>query len=196
LFDAIKREGPFGDHIVAQIVRDTADALRFLHRNNIVHRDIKPENLLLCYDYHVKLTDFGLACEVRGKLYRVCGTPTYVAPEILSEIGALCAPYTHSCVSWAGYGCEVDIWSLGIIMHILLCGYAPFRSTDRNRLFELIKQGSLSLIEPVWIKVDTGGGGGQREVNDAQPPNVCSSACYKWTYQNVCLRARSWRTSG
>ena len=103
--------------------------------------DVKPENLLLDSNGRVKLTDFGLACEVRGPLYRVCGTPTYVAPEILSE---------------GGYGCEVDLWSLGVIMHILLCGYAPFRSTDRDKLFALIKQGALSLQEPIWDTVQPG----------------------------------------
>ena len=53
----------------------------------VAHRDIKPENLLISTDFRVKLADFGLACKVLGKLHRVCGTPTYVAPEILNESG-------------------------------------------------------------------------------------------------------------
>uniref|UniRef100_A0A915B3B3 Protein kinase domain-containing protein n=1 Tax=Parascaris univalens TaxID=6257 RepID=A0A915B3B3_PARUN len=65
----------------------------------------------------VKLADFGLACTVLGPLYRICGTPTYVAPEMLAE---------------KGYGVSVDLWSLGVILHLMLVGYAPFRSNDRR----------------------------------------------------------------
>lgn len=64
-------------------------ALNFLHSRKIVHRDVKPENILLGADFCVKLTDFGLACQVLGPLYRVCGTPTYVAPEVLTQQGNL-----------------------------------------------------------------------------------------------------------
>lgn len=54
---------------------------------DIVHRDIKPENLLLADDFTIKLADFGLACVVRGPLFRICGTPNYIAPEMLTEKG-------------------------------------------------------------------------------------------------------------
>lgn len=64
-----------------------ASALHFIHSKNIVHRDIKPENILLNTNLTAKLTDFGLACVVMGPLYRVCGTPTYVAPEVLMQQG-------------------------------------------------------------------------------------------------------------
>ena len=83
----------------------------------ICHRDIKPENLLVIdkqYSKSLKLADFGLAVTVREPLFTVCGTPTYVAPEILAE---------------TGYGVKVDVWAIGVILYILLCGYPPFSSS-------------------------------------------------------------------
>ncbi|KAL3837589.1 hypothetical protein ACJMK2_022937 [Sinanodonta woodiana] len=88
----------------------------------------------------LKLADFGLAMEVKEPIYTVCGTPTYVAPEILSEIG---------------YGLEVDMWAVGVISYILLCGFPPFRSPDRNQteLFEFIKAGEYEFLSPYWDNI-------------------------------------------
>lgn len=141
LFDAIKVNGTFAESVTAGVIYDTANALQYLHHFQIAHRDIKPENLLISRDFRIKIADFGLACKVLGRLKRVCGTPTYVAPEILSE---------------AGYGLEVDVWSLGIIVHIMLVGYAPFRSTKREELFHLIQQGHYTFDMPGWDKVSNG----------------------------------------
>ncbi|KAK5981141.1 Serine/threonine-protein kinase zyg-8 [Trichostrongylus colubriformis] len=118
----------------------TASALAYLHCRKIVHRDVKPENLLLDSKKRVQLCDFGLACTVLGPLYRVCGTPTYCAPEILKE---------------TGYGFAVDVWSLGVLLHVMLVGFAPFRSTDRTRLFRLITQGKLHLDLPEWKEISS-----------------------------------------
>uniref|UniRef100_A0A0K0CVW4 Protein kinase domain-containing protein n=1 Tax=Angiostrongylus cantonensis TaxID=6313 RepID=A0A0K0CVW4_ANGCA len=85
--------------------------------------------------FQVRLCDFGLACTVLGPLYRVCGTPTYCAPEILNE---------------SGYGFAVDVWSLGVLLHVMLVGFAPFRSTDRIRLFRLITSGKIHFELPEW----------------------------------------------
>ena len=72
----------------------------------------------------------------------MCGTPTYVAPEILSEIG---------------YGLEVDMWAVGVISYILLCGFPPFRSPDRNQteLFEFIKAGEYEFLSPYWDNISS-----------------------------------------
>uniref|UniRef100_A0A8C6SKJ7 non-specific serine/threonine protein kinase n=1 Tax=Neogobius melanostomus TaxID=47308 RepID=A0A8C6SKJ7_9GOBI len=121
-----------------------ANAIKYLHSLNIVHRDIKPENLLV-YEHadgskSLKLGDFGLATVVDGPLYTVCGTPTYVAPEIIAE---------------TGYGLKVDIWAAGVITYILLCGFPPFRGSceDQEVLFDQILMGQLEFPMPYWDNV-------------------------------------------
>ncbi|XP_029412591.1 serine/threonine-protein kinase DCLK2 isoform X18 [Nannospalax galili] len=116
LFDAITSSTKYTERDGSAMVYNLANALRYLHSLSIVHRDIKPENLLVC-EYpdgtkSLKLGDFGLATVVEGPLFTVCGTPTYVAPEIIAE---------------TGYGLKVDIWAAGVITYILLCGFPPFR---------------------------------------------------------------------
>ncbi|KAK8747042.1 hypothetical protein OTU49_016954 [Cherax quadricarinatus] len=85
----------------------------------------------------LKLGDFGLAVEVTEPLFTVCGTPTYVAPEILNE---------------SGYGLKVDIWATGVITYILLCGFPPFVSATNNQeeLFDQILHGHYEFHSPYW----------------------------------------------
>ena len=108
------------------------------------YRDIKPENLLVVNldrdrlggpdaSKSLKLGDFGLAQVVSEPLFTVCGTPTYVAPEILAE---------------TGYGVKVDVWATGVIMYILLVGFPPFSSRTNNQeeLFDQVSSKSFILI--------------------------------------------------
>ncbi|XP_077400132.1 serine/threonine-protein kinase DCLK2-like [Vanacampus margaritifer] len=141
LFDAITSSTKYSEHDAGAMVYNLGGAIKYLHRMNIVHRDIKPENLLVC-EYpdgtkSLKLGDFGLATVVEGPLYTVCGTPTYVAPEIIAE---------------TGYGLKVDIWAAGIITYILLCGFPPFRSENnvQEELFDQILRGKLEFPSPDW----------------------------------------------
>ncbi|XP_055077277.1 serine/threonine-protein kinase DCLK2 [Periophthalmus magnuspinnatus] len=144
LFDAITSSAKYTERDASIMVYNLAAALKYLHSVCIVHRDIKPENLLV-FEYpdgtkSLKLGDFGLATVVEGPLYTVCGTPTYVAPEIISE---------------SGYGLKVDIWAAGVITYILLCGFPPFRSesNQQEELFEQILQGRLSFPSPYWDNI-------------------------------------------
>uniref|UniRef100_S4RZ61 non-specific serine/threonine protein kinase n=1 Tax=Petromyzon marinus TaxID=7757 RepID=S4RZ61_PETMA len=147
LFDAITESVRFTERHAAAMVADLCRALQYLHANNIVHRDVKPENLLVQRNADggttLKLADLGLAMEVTGPIYTVCGTPTYVAPEILAE---------------TGYGLEVDMWAAGVITYILLCGFPPFRSLERDQeeLFEIIQLGEYEFLSPYWDHISDG----------------------------------------
>ncbi|XP_021493228.1 serine/threonine-protein kinase DCLK1 isoform X1 [Meriones unguiculatus] len=144
LFDAITSTSKYTERDASGMLYNLASAIKYLHSLNIVHRDIKPENLLV-YEHQdgsksLKLGDFGLATIVDGPLYTVCGTPTYVAPEIIAE---------------TGYGLKVDIWAAGVITYILLCGFPPFRGSgdDQEVLFDQILMGQVDFPSPYWDNV-------------------------------------------
>ncbi|XP_061574493.1 serine/threonine-protein kinase DCLK2 isoform X2 [Cololabis saira] len=144
LFDAITSSAKYTERDASIMVYNLAGALKYLHSINIVHRDVKPENLLVFEDQggtkSLKLGDFGLATVVEGPLFTICGTPTYVAPEIIAE---------------AGYGLKVDVWAAGVITYILLCGFPPFRSENNRQeeLFDQILLGRLDFPGPYWDNI-------------------------------------------
>jgi len=149
LFDAIAVDTKYSEPVSRRMVSDLTSALQYLHDKMIVHRDIKPENLLVVKldklegseaRKSLKLGDFGLAQLVSEPLYTVCGTPTYVAPEILAE---------------TGYGVKVDVWATGVIMYILLVGFPPFSSRTNNQeeLFDQILSGLFEFNSPDWDEI-------------------------------------------
>ncbi|XP_066159331.1 serine/threonine-protein kinase GL21140 [Euwallacea fornicatus] len=146
LFDVITVAQKFSEDQAALMVKHLVSGLTYLHNLNIVHRDVKPENLLVEMDKGkvkcLKLGDFGLACEVTSPLYTVCGTPTYVAPEILTE---------------CGYGLKIDVWAAGVILYILLSGYPPFASidNDQEKLFDCILAGQYDFPDEFWQDVSS-----------------------------------------
>lgn len=96
----------------------------YLHALNIVHRDLKPENLLLDHNKSIKIVDFGLSNTYKGPndtLQTACGSPCYAAPEMIAGQRYL--------------GSRVDVWSCGVIMYALICGYLPFEDPNTTNLY-------------------------------------------------------------
>eukprot|EP00042_Codosiga_hollandica_P028233 m.146959 g.146959 ORF g.146959 m.146959 type:complete len:356 (-) comp52719_c0_seq2:108-1175(-) len=143
LFDRIVEEGNFTEVDASRIMRQMTEAIQYLHELGIVHRDLKPENLLFATkepQSDILVTDFGLAKLIDDQvaLKTACGTPNYVAPEILLQ---------------KGYGKQVDVWSLGVILFILLCGYPPFYDENDAVLFEMIMKGKFDFDDRYWHEV-------------------------------------------
>ena len=118
--------------------------MNYLHKLGIVHRDLKPENLLYyspADDSKIMISDFGLSKmpeEDVDQLVTACGTPGYVAPEVLRR---------------KPYGKAVDCWSIGVIAYILLCGYPPFYHENDAELFQQIMRGDYEFDSPYWDNI-------------------------------------------
>jgi len=138
LFDQIVTRGTYSESDAANIVRQILDAVSYMHDNGIAHRDLKPENLLCSGDEYntIKVTDFGLSKDFSTASLRTsCGTPDYVAPEVLKG-----QPYDNT----------VDIWSIGVITYILLCGFPPFYGNTDQQIFEKILRVEYDFPSPDW----------------------------------------------
>jgi serum/glucocorticoid-regulated kinase 2 len=130
LFFHLKDLRRFPEEVARMYVAEIALALGHLHSGNTIYRDLKPENILLDATGHCCLTDFGLAKELEGddKAHTFCGTPEYLAPEIIIVVG-------HDKM--------VDWWSLGILLYELVVGIPPFYSQNVNEMYNKIQHGQL-----------------------------------------------------
>ena len=120
LFYHLKTAGRFAEPRARLYAAEITSALHHLHTLKIIYRDLKPENVLLDFEGHVRITDFGLAkdaMELSDKTHTFCGTPDYLAPEIISQ---------------KGHGRAVDWWSLGTMIYEMLGGLPPFYSDNFN----------------------------------------------------------------
>uniref|UniRef100_A0A669B3H0 Calcium/calmodulin dependent protein kinase I n=1 Tax=Oreochromis niloticus TaxID=8128 RepID=A0A669B3H0_ORENI len=140
LFDRIIEKGFYTEKDASKLIQQILDAVKYLHDMGIVHRDLKPENLLyysMDEDSKIMISDFGLS-KIEGSgsvMSTACGTPGYVAPEVLAQ-----KPYSKA----------VDCWSIGVIAYILLCGYPPFYDENDAKLFEQILKAEYEFDSPYW----------------------------------------------
>ncbi|KAI0200190.1 Pkinase-domain-containing protein [Astrocystis sublimbata] len=149
LFNHIVTKQKLSEEETRRLFVQLFQGIKYLHDRNIVHRDIKPENILVVdKEIHVKLADFGLAKIIGEESFTttLCGTPSYVAPEILAE--GRHRKYTKA----------VDIWSLGVVLYISLCGFPPFSDELYSREFpytlsQQIKSGRFDYPSPYWDSV-------------------------------------------
>ena len=128
LYRVLRKFRKFDERTAAQILRETISALQYLHsfKPPIIHRDIKPENLLLNNGGRVLLADFGWSNFSDGDVRKTfCGTPEYIAPEMLLK---------------KGHDTRVDIWSVGVLMFELLAGYSPFVAKNNQDLYQNIRR--------------------------------------------------------
>lgn len=123
LFTLLRRSKAFPNQVAKFYSAEVLLALEYLHSLGIVYRDLKPENILLCRSGHIKLTDFGFAKELESVTYTLCGTPDYIAPEVIAV-----QPYNQA----------VDWWSFGVLIYEMLAGVTPFADPSPIKTYEKI----------------------------------------------------------
>lgn len=126
LFNYIVKHGEMPESQARRFFQQLISGIHHSHRLRVVHRDLKPENVLLDDQLNVKIADFGLSNVVTDGefLHTSCGSPNYAAPEVIRGLR-----YT---------GPEIDVWSCGVILYVMLCGRLPFEDDDVNVLFAKI----------------------------------------------------------
>ncbi|CAN1824721.1 Calcium-dependent protein kinase 29 [Linum perenne] len=142
LFDRIIAKGSYSEKEAAKVIRQIVNVVHVCHFMGVMHRDLKPENFLLASkddDAPIKATDFGLSVFIEeGKVYKeLVGSAYYVAPEVLKR----------------SYGKEIDVWSAGVILYILLSGVPPFWAETERGIFNSILETNLDLQTSPWPKI-------------------------------------------
>ncbi len=174
MFDRIIEKDHFSEIEAVDVLKQILSALHYLHSCGIVHRDIKPENLLYktkSADSPIMLADFGLAKVLAQgqEMHTMCGTPGYVAPEILSGK----AGYTSAC----------DIWSVGVVAYIILCGFPPFYDESTPALVQQITSGRYEFPSPWWDAVSENAKSFVRHLLNTDPvarPSAEQALAHPW----------------
>jgi len=137
LYDDVKNSGYYDENIAAPIIEQILRAVQYLHEHGIVHRDLKLENVLYKdIDTNlVKLADFGESKREKNRLKSFVGTPDYLAPEVIKGLK---------------YGREVDMWAVGVITYVVLCGYPTFNGTNELEVFQNITLVNYEYQSPDW----------------------------------------------
>ncbi|KAH7276839.1 hypothetical protein KP509_39G024200 [Ceratopteris richardii] len=140
LFDKIFRQGKLKEDEARKYFQQLINAVDYCHSRQVYHRDLKPENLLLDAEENLKVSDFGLSALPQqfredGLLHTTCGTPNYVAPEVLNDKGY--------------QGATADLWSCGVILYVLMAGYLPFDEQNLMTLYKKIHKADFTC--PAWF---------------------------------------------
>uniref|UniRef100_A0A9J7Z5Z4 Maternal embryonic leucine zipper kinase n=1 Tax=Cyprinus carpio carpio TaxID=630221 RepID=A0A9J7Z5Z4_CYPCA len=139
LFDYIIAKDRLSEEETRVFFRQIISALAYVHSKGYAHRDLKPENLLIDENHNLKLIDFGLCAKPKGglglELLTCCGSPAYAAPELIQ--------------GKAYIGSEADVWSMGVLLYALLCGFLPFDDDNYMVLYRKITRGKYS--NPHWL---------------------------------------------
>ena len=137
LLSYIKKRGKLTEQVAKFIFKQIVLSLQYIHSNNIVHRDIKLDNILIDLDNNIKICDFGVSRIIKKGdiILEQCGTPAYIAPEILLNGG------------YEGYA--VDIWSAGVVLYAMLSGTVPFKGNNIDELHDLIIKGEYKPIKDI-----------------------------------------------
>eukprot|EP00760_Papus_ankaliazontas_P034588 PhM_4_TR7269/c1_g1_i1/m.39252/K04345/PKA; protein kinase A len=134
MFTHLRSAGRFPNDVAKFYHAELVLAFEYLHSFDIIYRDLKPENLLLDAKGHVKITDFGFAKKVPERTFTLCGTPEYLAPEVIQS---------------KGHGKAVDWWTMGILLYEFIAGYPPFFDESPFKIYEKILEGKLKF--PNWF---------------------------------------------
>ncbi|XP_050372458.1 calcium-dependent protein kinase 24 [Argentina anserina] len=142
LFDRIVTKGHYTERAAAHVTKTILEVCKVCHENGVIHRDLKPENFLFAdssENAQLKAIDFGLSVifEPGQRFCEIVGSPYYMAPEVLRR----------------NYGHEVDVWSAGVILYILLCGVPPFWAETEEGIAQAIIRGNIDFQKETWQKV-------------------------------------------
>ncbi len=137
LLSYIRKRNKLNEQTAKYIYKQIILGIQHIHNHNIIHRDIKLDNILIDLDNKIKICDFGVSKRINNndKIYEQCGTPTYIAPEILKGKG------------YVGYG--VDVWSSGVVLYAMLSGTVPFKGNNLKDLHDAIMKGNYKVINDV-----------------------------------------------
>ncbi len=137
LLSFVRKRSKLTETIAKFIFKQIMEGLSFIHSQGVVHRDIKLDNILIDLQNNIKICDFGVSKEIKKGdiMHDQCGTPAYIAPEILKNQG------------YEGFG--VDLWSAGVVLYAMLSGTVPFKANNMNELHKIIIKGYFQPIKDI-----------------------------------------------
>eukprot|EP00124_Ichthyophonus_hoferi_P000297 Ihof_evm23s10 gene=Ihof_evmTU23s10 len=150
LFELLTEKVFLPEDVARHYMRQIFAGVQHIHSNKIVHRDIKLENILMMEEDTLKISDFGFAASMPEDetLYELCGTPGYLAPEMIRA-----AMHKGDEAVTRGYSYKVDMWACGVILYTILVGFPPFWNSNRMVLMRLIVRGRFEFLSPYWDSV-------------------------------------------